>query len=354
MINARLNLKFISLLTILIYSNNILSQNKVIDGETVNQKKSDTISFVNGIMNKKYYEHAIITSEVIDNRFKIDVFLSYPQMYFLSWKSEKNNVLFYGDPFFIDSSTKKIFARETNCEVDGDSFLEFKNEFLPFILKESNLANINDYLFENGNKFDSRLASYVSNKNDSYVALWFLVKRFNENGYSSLYEEILNSFSKKIKSGKLWMILNQEFKNITIKENKKFPDLHLKNTDLKEDVLKIPNAEFTLIDFWFSRCRPCLEQMPLLKEIYSNYNSKGFNILGISTDKTVNLEIWKKRIIEKEIPWQNYLDENAVLATNEKIFSYPTNFLLDKNGKVLKKNINPVDLQKFLKENLNK
>lgn len=275
-------------------------------------------------------------------------------MYFLSWKSQKGNVLFHAAPFFLDDSASKITAGETSCETDARSFLEFKKEFVPYMLNGTGFTDIDDCLFMDGSGFDRKLEAYASRNEDSYVALWFLIRRFNENGYCGLYEKILDLFSKKVKSERLWMVLNQEFKSIAIKEGGKFPELPLKDSDLKLGILRIPKAEYTLIDFWFSRCRPCLEQLPLLKEMYADYNSKGFNIVGISTDKTANAEIWRKRIVEKEIPWQNYLDENAVLAAKEKIFSYPTNFLLDKKGRILKKNISPQELEKFLKENLKK
>lgn len=348
----RLYLKIIFIVIILIYSDDIFSQRKIIYGETLQTKEKDTIFLINGLLSTKYYESPIITSNVLNNKFEISYFSSYPQMYFLSWKSEQKDILFHEDPIFLDNSTTNIIARDKHCEVVGNSSIEYKKEFIPYMLNQSNYENINNYLFENGSNFDLKLSSYISHKTDSYVALWYLVMRFNENGYSPFYEKILNSFSKRIKSEKLWMILNDEFQKITIREDKKFPKLSLKNLDLNEDILTIPNAEYTLIDFWFSRCRPCLEQIPAMKVIYNNYNSRGFNIIGISTDKTLNIEIWKKRIVEKEIPWKNYLDENAILATNEKIFSFPTNFLLDKNGKILKKNIKIEDLEIFLKENL--
>lgn len=346
------NLKFVSFTIILLTANHIFSQKKIIYGKTLPAKEKDTISLVNGVLSVKYYEAPVITSNIVNNKFKIAYFSSYPQMYFLSWKSEAKDILFYGEPIFIDNSTSEIVAKEKNCEVTGESSSEYIETFVPYILNKSSSTNIDNYIFENGNEFDSKLANYIKSKNDSYVALWYLIMRFNENGYSSFYEEMLNSFSKKIKSEKLWLILNAEFQAITIKENGKFPKLSLKTSELKDDILKIPDAKFTLIDFWFSRCRPCLEQMPSLIAIYNTYNVRGFNIIGVSTDKTINIDIWKKRIIEKEIPWKNYLDENAILASKEKILSFPTNFLLDKNGKIIKKNISPNDLEYFLKENL--
>src|SRR5690606_29268792 len=121
------------------------------------------------------------------------------------------------------------------------------------------------------------------------------------------------------KKHNLWKLLYNEFTFITIRDNQKFPLLNLKNFSLENEQLELPKAKYTFIDFWFSRCRPCLEQMPHVISLYDQHHAKGFNVMGISTDKTANIDLWKKRIIEKNIPWKNYLDENALEASKEKI-----------------------------------
>jgi thiol-disulfide isomerase/thioredoxin len=350
----RILLKMIITLSILIYSNNIFSQRKVlIKGETINKIEKDTILFVNGLIDKKYYESAVLSSEVVKSKFVIKALLPYPHMYFLSWKSEEKNIPFYPDPFFIDSSTTNIVVGEKKNEVVGNSYSEYKKEFVPYILNGSTITDINTYMFGNAQEFDFKLANYVLHKKDSYIALWFIIRLFNENGYSRIYENSLDKFSDKIKSEKLWKIVSEEIKKIRIREDEKFPEFILKNLDLNTEKIVLPKRKFLLIDFWFSRCKPCLKQLPKLKELYEKYSIKNeFDIIGISTDKSINVELWKKRVGEYQLKWQNYLDENAFEANNEKITKFPTNFLLDQNGIVIKKNISLLDLEEFLSKNL--
>lgn len=318
--------------------------------------EKDTIFFGAGRLSNKYYEDTLLESKINNNVFNIKGNFSYPQMYSSGWKSEKNKVLFRSGKYFIDQSSTLIIVTDSltkNASVIGKTGQEYKYKFTPYILSKSSNDDLEMFCFNNGDEFDLKLYSYVMENPDSYVALWFLIERFNSVGYSKLFEKTLVKFSNKMKNEKLWNIVNNEINNILIRKDKKFPELLLQNVDLAPEVLKIQNSKFTLIDFWFSRCRPCLEQLPSLKDIYFKHNPRGFNIIGISTDKTENIvNYWQKRIIEKEIPWKNYLDKNGTIATKEKIFSFPTNFLLNEKGIVIKKNINPEELEKFLSENL--
>jgi hypothetical protein len=52
--------------------------------------------------------------------------------------------------------------------------------------------------------------------------------------------------------------------------------------------------------------------------------------------------------------WIQYLDQDGKLSTNLSIDQFPTNFLLDNSWKIISKNIEPDQLDLFLKGNCNK
>jgi thiol-disulfide isomerase/thioredoxin len=312
----------------------------------------DTINFYCANIKNYYYDTNTLSAGIINNEFTVNFNFSYPHLYAMLLKSENKKGVAINDFVFLDNTTTKIkFDSNSKLEAsNGISNTEYLKTFMPFMLKDKK-KNLNFYLFNN-HELDTNLLGYIEKYPDSYVALWYLIQKFSITGYSELYEKSLNSFSKKIKTEKLWKILNNDFQKITIKTNVKFPELLLKDINLKPEVLVIPNNKFTLIDMWFSGCTPCLKQIPVLKEIYNKYSSLGFNIVGISVDQTRFLDLWKGKIIEKEIPWKQYLDENAVIASKEKIISFPTNFLLNEKGEVIGKNIEPEELEEFLKKKL--
>nr|WP_294788304.1 TlpA disulfide reductase family protein [uncultured Flavobacterium sp.] len=343
-------LKKTVLITLLICSSIYAQESKLLHGKVVAKEKiNDSIAFIPGLFfNEKSYNIEVLKAKITQNEFYLKFSPDYPQMYVVALDSDRETGKIRLDCFFVDNATTEIsFDSDLRIKKsDGVTNKEFLNRFIPYVFKDKK-ANFHFYNFDQS--LDERLYNYIKQYPDSYVALWFLIGRFNSEGYTELYEKSLQSFSQKIKNEILWKKIIEEFSNITIKRNFKFPEIALKNTELKPETLEIPEAEYTLIDFWFSRCRPCLEEMPMWIDLYQRYNSSGLNIIGISTDKTENVEpYWQKRIIEKKIPWKNYLDENAVYASKEKIFSFPTNYLLNNKGEVIQKNIRPEQLEKLM------
>lgn len=109
-------------------------------------------------------------------------------------------------------------------------------------------------------------------------------------------------------------------------------------------------ANYLLLEFWASWCAPCRQQNPALKKVYEKFNSKGFEIVGISIDH--DREKWNKAIQEDAINWNHVIDTSQISMDRFKINAIPFNLLLDQEGKIVKNNINLEDLSQFLTEKL--
>jgi len=112
-------------------------------------------------------------------------------------------------------------------------------------------------------------------------------------------------------------------------------NISLPDTTGKTIQLKNIKSRYILIDFWFSRCGPCIKSFPELRELYSKTNRADFEILGISVDQPGEKELWKKTIQQHGLSWININDSKSAAARNLAIVNYPTKILLDKNRKIV-------------------
>lgn len=103
-------------------------------------------------------------------------------------------------------------------------------------------------------------------------------------------------------------------------------------------------GKVVLIDFWGSWCVPCRISHPALKELYDQYKSKGFEIIGISNeiansnrDKKKQDIAWRKAVKEDGLTWPQILFDPAIkdIVKEYDINGYPTKFLVDQNGKFI-------------------
>jgi thiol-disulfide isomerase/thioredoxin len=95
-----------------------------------------------------------------------------------------------------------------------------------------------------------------------------------------------------------------------------------------------------LLDFWATWCGPCKVEMPNVKKVYSKYNSKGFEIVGISLDRS--RDALDTYIAQNKIEWPQYFDGkywNNDIATKYGVKSIPATYLIDKRGKIRYKSL---------------
>ena len=88
----------------------------------------------------------------------------------------------------------------------------------------------------------------------------------------------------------------------------KVVDLELPNLEGKMVKLTdyVGRGNYVLVDFWASWCGPCRQEMPTVKAAYEKYHAKGFEVVGISLDRTQ--EAWQKGVESLGITWPQMSD----------------------------------------------
>lgn len=110
-------------------------------------------------------------------------------------------------------------------------------------------------------------------------------------------------------------------------------------------------GKYVFIDFWAAWCGPCIQEMPNVVEAYSKYKEKGFEIVGVSLDQ--DKEEWIKGIKELNMTWPQMSDLKLWESEAVKLYGFrgiPHTVLLDREGKIIEKNLRGEALHQKLSE----
>jgi thiol-disulfide isomerase/thioredoxin len=212
---------------------------------------------------------------------------------------------------------------------------------------ENEIAELRELEVENYKKHINELTNFIKDKMGTSIAIYPTSIRWNAEENLLFYKELTTSFEEKYPYIEITKKLKQR---VQLLEKTSIGSIisNIKMTDANGTIIELDSVrkKYTLIDFWASWCPPCRTESKLLNELYDNYNSKGFEIYGISLDS--KSESWLKAI-EKDLRiWPNVSSIEGLktpISIEFGITALPTNFLIDETGKIIATNIHGKQLK---------
>ena len=129
------------------------------------------------------------------------------------------------------------------------------------------------------------------------------------------------------------------------------PDFTQQTPDGEDLKLSDLRGKVVLVDFWASWCGPCRRENPHVKELYDKYSHRGFEILGVSLDRTK--ASWERAIAQDQLDWHHVSDlkgwKNEV-AKMYSVRSIPHTILLDREGRIIARKLRAAQLEEVLEQ----
>ena len=124
---------------------------------------------------------------------------------------------------------------------------------------------------------------------------------------------------------------------IDMSEGAQIPDFDFVDFQGRRRQLADFRGRYLMLDFWGSWCPPCRAEVPFVKEAYARFNSRGFEVLALDSERDATLEQVSEYLKGNGVQWTFATPDSvrSLINTRFQITSFPRVILLDPNGRVI-------------------
>jgi len=117
------------------------------------------------------------------------------------------------------------------------------------------------------------------------------------------------------------------------------PGFALNAIDGKNVSLEDLKGKFLYVDIWATWCRPCIQQLPAMKELEEKYRGQNIEFVSISVDNDRDKAKWQKMVQDKEMKGvQLFAGKQTSFSSDYKISAIPKFLIIGKEGEIINEN----------------
>jgi peroxiredoxin len=111
------------------------------------------------------------------------------------------------------------------------------------------------------------------------------------------------------------------------------PEFQFTSADGQNLFLSDLHDKVILLNFWSVDCPYCVKEMPLLQQVYKDWQNRGLVILAINTGETeTKVSNFMSR---RDLTFDIVLDPDVYVSTVYQAMYLPTTYIIDKTGKIV-------------------